>query len=310
MPTRLLGVAHYLPPDAMVVGVVRPIASAPVGPSDLAVEPARRALAMAGSECGDVDFIVFATMTPDVTFPGSACLFQDKVGCGNVGALDVRGQCAGFLLGLMIADGFLSAGVYRRVLLAAAEVHSSMLDYSPRGASVAALYGDGVAVAILGNGAGPGLESVVCHSDGRQHERFWCEYPASRQHPVRITVENLRAGGHYPTLDVPAVERFAMEHLPQVVEEALCTAGAAIADVDCFVLSHALPGVARRAAERLGIPSVRLIDAGEAHGHLTAATLPVALSEAIESGRLGPGMRVCLATCGAGFGWGAAVLVL
>jgi 3-oxoacyl-[acyl-carrier-protein] synthase-3 len=310
MPTRLLGLAHDLPPDAPVAGVTRPIVSAPVGPSDLALEPARRALAMAGSERHDVDFIVFATMTPDVTFPGAACFFQDKLDCGTVGALDVRGQCAGFLLGLMIADGFLAAGVYRRVLLAAAEVHSSMLDYSPRGASVAALYGDGVAVAVLGDGGGPGLESIVCHSDGRHHQRFWCEYPASRQHPVRITVENLRAGRHYPALDVPAVEQFGRGRLPGVVNEALSAARVTTADVDCFLLSHVLPGVARKAAERLAIPPAKLIDAGAAHGHLTAATLPVALSEAIESRRLRPGMRVCLATCGAGFAWGAAVLTL
>ena len=250
-------------------------------------------------------------MTPDVTFPGAACYFQDKLGCGTVGALDIRAQCAGFLYGLMIADGFLAAGTYRRIVLAAGEVHSSGLDYSDRGMRVASLYGDGAAVAVLGSGTdAAGLRAVVCHADGRHHERFWCEYPASRQHPLRITVEDMRAGRHYPSLDFEAVAEFGRRHLPEVIGEALARAGAGRDDVDCFVLSHVLPDVAEATAGVLGIPSSRWIDAGAVHGHLTAASLPVALSEAVRAGTLGKGARVCLASCGAGFAWGAALLTL
>jgi 3-oxoacyl-[acyl-carrier-protein] synthase-3 len=293
------------------VGVTRPIASDPGGASDLALPAARSALERAGLSERDVQLLIFATMTPDVTFPGAACYLQDKLGCDTVGALDIRGQCAGFIMALMVADSFLQLGTYRNVLLAASELHSSGLDYSERGARVASLYGDAAAVAVLGHGpSGPGVEAVVCHTDGRRHTEFWCEYPASRQHPVRITAADVHAGRHYPTLDFDAVAAFGREQLPAVVGEVLARADRSLGRVDLFVFSHIVPGVVQSAAEALGVSAARLLDAGAAHGHLTAATLPVALNEAVESGRVGPGSAVCLATCGAGFAWGAAVLTL
>lgn len=311
MATSILGLAHYLPPEQPIGAVRRPIAVDPGGPSDLAVEPARQALAEARLTAADVDFLIFATMTPDVSFPGAACFLQDKLGLGTVGALDVRGQCAGFLMGLMIAGDFLRAGTYRNVLLAAGEVHSSGLDYSPRGECLALLYGDGAAVCVLGPRDGNGgLDAVVCHSDGRHYERFWTEFPASRRHPVRITVDDMHVGRHYPRLDVEHLAAFGVERLPEVVREALAAAGTHADEVDCFILSCILPDVVERSAAALCIPSARLVDAGAEHGHLTAAALPVALSEARAAGRLGAGARVCLAACGAGYAWGAAVLRL
>jgi 3-oxoacyl-[acyl-carrier-protein] synthase-3 len=310
MATAIVGLAHHLPAEQSVGGVRRPMASEPGGPSDLALEPAGRALAQAGWAVGDLDLVLFATMTPDVTFPGAACFFQHKLQAGTVAAMDIRGQCAGFLMGLMIADSYLSAGVYQRILLAAGEVHSSGLDYGPDGLPIAELYGDGAAVVALAGRDGAGLEAVVCHSDGRHHERFWIEYPSSRQHPLRITVEDLRAGKHYPRIDREHVTAFAAEQLPAVVREAVGKAGGGLDGIDAFVMSHALPGVVERAAGALGLPAARVIDAGAAHGHLTAATLPVVLSEALGSGRLARGARVCLAACGAGYAWGAAVLRL
>jgi 3-oxoacyl-[acyl-carrier-protein] synthase III len=310
MPPALLGLAHHLPPPQPVGSVQRPIAVEPGGPSDLAIEPARRALSEAGLAPEEIEFLVFATMTPDVTFPGAACYFQNKFGLGTIGALDVRGQCAGFLTGLMIAHDFIRAGVYRTVLLAAGEVHSSGLDYSERGEAVARLYGDGAAVTVLGERGGGGVESVVCHGDGQHHERFWIEYPSSRQHPLRVTVEDLRAGKQFPRLDVEHVERFGAEHLPAVVREALAAADVTAGAVDCFIFSHVLPAVVERSAASLGLPAAKVIAAGALHGHLTAAALPVALSEARSAGRIAAGARVCLAACGAGYAWGAAVLTV
>jgi len=310
MPATILGLAHGLPPEVEVVGVRRPIAADPVGPSDLALDPGRRVLEQASITAADVDFIIFATMTPDVTFPGAACYFQDKLGCGTIGAMDIRGQCAGFLMSLLVAESFLDAGVYRRIVLAAGEVHSSGLDYSERGARVAALYGDGAAVTMLGPAATGGVAAVVCHTDGRLHDGFWIEYPASRQHPVRVTVDDLRAGRHFPKLDFDLVARFGRERLPAVVGEVLTRARIAIEQIDHLILSHVLPEVGDDAARTLGVPPSRFINATAAHGHLTAASLPVALSEARTVGRIGAGDRVCLAACGAGFAWGAAVLTL
>ena len=310
MASAILALAHALPPLRPVGSVLRPIAADPAGPSDLALPAATQALAEAGLSVGDIDLLIFATMTPDVTFPGAACYLQHKLGCGTTAALDVRGQCAGFLTGLMIADAHLAAGLSRHILLAAGEVHSSGLDYSDAGRAVAELYGDGAAVAVLGGRDGAGLEAVVCQTDGRHYERFWIEYPSSRQHPLRITIDDLDTGRHYPRLDRVHLTAFATAHLPAVVHAACAQAGVAIAAIDALVLSHVLPGVVERCAAAAGIPASRLIDAGAAHGHLSAATLPLALSEALASGRLGRGARVCLAACGAGYAWGAAVVCL
>src|SRR3990172_4841139 len=152
MNTAILGLGHHLPAEVERAGVRRPIAVEAVGPSTLAANAASGALERAQLAADAVDFIVFATMTPDVTFPGAGCYLQHHLGCGTVGAVDVRAQCAGFLQGLLIADQFVRAGTYKHVLVAGAEVHSSGLDYSERGAAVSQLFGDGAGVAMIGNG--------------------------------------------------------------------------------------------------------------------------------------------------------------
>jgi 3-oxoacyl-[acyl-carrier-protein] synthase-3 len=311
MSSAILGLGHYLPAEVERVGVRRPLAIEAVGPSTLAARAASRALEQAQLSAAAVEFIIFATMTPDVTFPGAGCFLQHQLGCGTVGALDVRAQCTGFLLGLSIADQFVRAGAYERVLVAGAEVHSSGLDYSEGGAAVARLFGDGAGVALVGKGSGgSGIRGVVLHSDGSQYDRFWCETPASRQHPLRMTVENFRDGTHFPAIDFDAVRRFGEESLPAVIREALAAAAVTADQVDCFIVSHLLPEVAETAGKALEIAPSRLHVPATRHGHLTAAALPVALSEHVDSGQLGAGTTVCLAASGAGFAWGAAVLTL
>jgi 3-oxoacyl-[acyl-carrier-protein] synthase-3 len=311
MHTSILGLGHHLPPVVEQAGVRRPTALEPGGPSTLALKAATDALARAAVAVDGVDFIVFATMTPDVTFPGSGCYFQHQLGCGTTGALDIRAQCAGFLFGLAVADQFIRIGTYKRVLLAGAEVHSSGLDYSERGQAVARLYGDGAGVALVGASNGPdGLRSIVLHTDGRRHKQFWCEYPSSRQHPVRMTVDDFRRARHFPTIDFEAVRQFGEESLTTVIREALEKAGTVPAHVDRYIVAHVLPEVAENIAVHLQIAPARLNIPAQRYGHLTAAALPVALSEEVAAGQLGPGATVCLAASGAGFAWGAAVLTL
>jgi 3-oxoacyl-[acyl-carrier-protein] synthase-3 len=311
MTSAILGLGHHLPAEVERAGVRRPIAVEPVGPSALAVRAAGAALAQAQLAADAVDFVVFATMTPDVTFPGAACFFQNQMACGTIGALDVRAQCAGFIFGLVIADQFVQAGVYERVLLVGAEVHSSGLDYSDSGARIATLYGDGAGVAVVGTGNGQhGIRSAVIHTDGRQHQKFWCEYPASRQHPTRMTVEDFRKGRHFPAIDFDSVRRFGEASLPAVIHEALHAAGTTPERVDRYIIGHIMPEVAETVGTRLGVPASRLNIPAARHGHLTAAALPVALSEDVSSGTLGAGATVCLAASGAGFAWGAAVVTL
>jgi len=311
MSAALLAIGHHLPALADCAGVSRPRAVDRGGPSALAVPASQAALTGAGLTTEDVDFIVFATMTPDVTFPGSACYLQPQLGARKIGALDIRAQCAGFVFGLTIANQFVRAGTYRSVLMAGAEVHSSGLDYSPAGAPLARLYGDGAGVAIVGPAVnGAGILATVLHTDGRRHRDFWCEYPASRQHPVRVTIENFRAGAHFPQVDLEAVRRFGEESLPAVIGEALAAAGVRPAAVDRFVIGHLLPDVGEAVGRTLGVAPARVNVPATRHGHLSAAALPVALSEELAAGTLGRGAVVCLAASGAGAAWGAAVVRL
>jgi len=311
MGSTILGLGHHLPAEVERAGVRRPIAVEAVGPSTLAVKAATDALAQARLAADAVDFIVFATMTPDVTFPGAGCFFQHQMGCGTVGALDVRAQCAGFVFGLVIADQFIRSGTYKRVLVLGAEVHSSGLDYSDAGMHIARLYGDGAGAAVLGKANGTaGIRGTAIHTDGRQYNRFWCEYPASRQHPVRLTADDFHRRRHFPAIDFDAVRSFGAESLPAVIQEALAAAHAKPEDVDRYIIAHVLPEVAESVGTRLGAASSRVNIPAARHGHLTAAALPVALSEEVAQGRLGSGATVCLAASGAGFAWGAAVVTL
>src|SRR5262249_43689559 len=134
-----------------------------LGPSDLGTEASRAALAEAGLEPADVDLIVFATMTPDIAFPGSGCFLQDQLGCRTVGAIDVRSQCAGFLFALVAADRFVRAEAAERVLVVGAEIHTSALDYSPRAAAVTPYFGDGAGAVLLGASAAPGVLASALH---------------------------------------------------------------------------------------------------------------------------------------------------
>jgi len=309
MRTALLGLGHHLPPLGDAAGVSRPIAETG-GTSDLARPAAEAALARAGASIDEVDFIVFATMTPDVTFPGAACFFQHKLACGTIGSLDIRAQCAGFLFGLSVADQFIRLGTYRRVLLVAAEVMSPGIEYSEQRAPVARLFGDGAAAVVLGPAGGDaGLRSVVIHADGRNYDRFWCEYPSSRQHPVRMTLEDFRQGRHFPSLDFERVRQFGAATLPAVIDESLAAAGVKRDRIDRFVVGHVFPDVVDQVAEQMGI-STKMLNPSREHGHLVAASVPVSLSAAVAAGEIGPGATVCMAACGAGFTWGAAVVQL
>jgi 3-oxoacyl-[acyl-carrier-protein] synthase-3 len=284
--------------------------AAGAGPSDLGRDAAADALQRAGLGPDAIDLIVFATMTPDIAFPGSGCFLQDKLGCREIGALDIRAQCAGFLFGLATADRFVRAGAASCALVVGAEVHSTALDRTPRGADVTPRFGDGAGAMLVGPGDRGGVLATVLHSDPTDFERYWCEYPSSRHFPARMEMEHFERGLHYYVIDAPALDRQAEPTLTATVAETLAAADLGIDAIDLCVAHYLDPRVARRAARAAGFPDDRILVPGDSMGHVAAGGIPMALAEATESGRVGKGARVCCVAFGAGISWAGAVLQL
>lgn len=286
------------------------------GPSDLALRAAGDALAAAGADVSDLGLIVFATATPDVTFPGSACFLQEKLGAPTIGALDVRAQSAGFLCGLDLAAAFASLPAprgggpdvrYARVLVAAGEVLSSGLDLTPAGREMSSRLADGAGAAVVGRGDhGPKLLGVRWYTDGALADRFWCEYPASYQYPLRVTAADLAAGKHFPKADLPGLAPIVPPRIAAVASEVLGAAGWSAGDVDLAIVDYVEPSVARAAAASVGVAKGRVIVPTEEFGHVMAGGLVMTLADV--AGKLSPGARVLLAAAGPGLAWGAAAI--
>ncbi len=279
-----------------------------VGASELAEPAARAAMDRAGITADQLDLIVFATLSPDVYFPGSACLLQARLGCPGVAALDVRNQCTGFVYGLAVADHFIRSGMMSRVLVVGAEVHSTGLDMSPAGRDVTVLFGDGAGAAVVEATEGP--ERVLghrLHADGQHAELLWVPAPQSRTMP-RIDQQMLDAGLHYPHMQGRAVFKHAVERLPEVVLGVLEDHGLGLDDLDLLVPHQANLRINELAGRRLGLPEHKVVHNIQRYGNTTAGSIPIALSEAVADGRVKPGSLVCLAAFGAGLTWGASLM--
>jgi 3-oxoacyl-[acyl-carrier-protein] synthase III len=284
------------------------------GPSDLAREAAGVALERARTAVEDLGLLIFATATPDVTFPGAACYLQEKLGAATIGALDVRAQSAGFLCALELAASFAaqggsegSDGRYARVMVAAGEVLSSGLDESSRGADLAARLADGAAVAIVGPGDdGLRVGAIRWHVDGALADRFWCEFPASRHHPHRISAADLAEGRHHPRASLEEIAPVVREQLAAAVREVLEEMEWAPDSVDSLVIDYVDPVLARETGEKLGFPASSTTVPTAHFGHVMAAGLPIALDR-LWAGRRLKG-RIVLAAAGPGLAWGAAAL--
>lgn len=280
-----------------------------IGASDLAVPACQGALSRAGLAPEQIDAVVFATLSPDYTFPGSGCLLVDKLGMHGKPAIDVRNQCTGFLYGLSVADAWVRAGVYEHVLVVGSEVHSTGLDFSDAGRDVTVLFGDGAGAAVVGPARDEqhGILSVVLHADGRFARELWVEAPASAYDP-RISAELMAEGRHYPRMNGKQVFRHATERMPEVVHEALGRAGIGIEQVDLLVPHQANMRINQLVAERLGLPQDKVVHNIEEYGNTTAATIPMALDRAFREGRIHEGSVVVFAAFGSGFTWGGAVV--
>jgi len=329
--STILGVGHYVPTkvvtnddlskvmttsDEWIVqrsGIKerRYIEHSGIGASDLAVPASKMALEHAGIDVKEIDAIVFATLSPDHNFPGSGCFLGHKLGLPGVPALDVRNQCSGFLYGLSIADAWIRAGVYKKVLLVGAEVHSTGIELADRGRDVAVLFGDGAGAAVIGEASdeASGIKAIKLHADGAGAKDLWLEAPASAYMP-RLTKEMMDEGKHYPQMNGKQVFRWATEKMPEVSREVLAAASLTAADVDLFVPHQANMRINQMVCAKLGIPEDKTVHNIEKYGNTTAATIPLGLSEAWREGRCKRGSNVLFAAFGSGYTWGAAVVRL
>ena len=280
-----------------------------IGASDLGVPAAKMAVERAGRSLSDVDMIIFATLSPDVTFPGSGCLLADKLGLPGVPALDVRNQCSGFLYSLSIADAWVKTGMYKNVLIVGGEVHSTGIEFSERGRDVSVLFGDGAGAVLVGESPDGerGLHSIKLHADGSGAFDLWIPAPGSRHIP-RITHEMLDQGLQYPKMNGKSVFRWATDKMPEVAEESLRAAGMTIEDIDLFVPHQANMRINQFVAMKLNLPQDKIVHNIDRYGNTTAATIPIGLSESWADGRLKAGTRVLMAAFGSGYTWAGAVL--
>jgi 3-oxoacyl-[acyl-carrier-protein] synthase-3 len=320
--SRITGLGFHVPPrvvtnhdleqlmdtsDAWIVertGIrQRHFAAEGTGSSELGSEAARRALADAGRTAADVDFVIFATTTPDWTFPGNGVVVQQQLGLGEVGALDVRNACSGFLYSLSVADAFVRMGRYRCVLVIGAEVQSTGIDLSTQGRDMAVLFGDGAGAAVVEPCEdGRGLLAWALHSDGSGARDLWCEAPSSNV-PGRITHEMIDAGRHRPGMNGRQVFKHATTRFPEVIREVLEAAGHTLDEVALIVPHQANKRIGDAVAERLGVAPGRVFQNIDRYGNTTAASIPIALTEARAAGLVKPGDLIVLAAFGAGFAW-------
>jgi 3-oxoacyl-[acyl-carrier-protein] synthase III len=328
MRARITGAGHYLPTRVVTnddlaklfptsdewiqqrTGIKerRFIEHSGIGASDLALPAAKTALEQAGIGPKDVDAIIFATLSPDVYFPGSACILQNKLGCRQIAALDVRNQCSGFLYSLSVADAWIRAGVYKNILIVGAEVHSTGIELTERGRDVAVLFGDGAgAVVIQATEQDRGVRTVEIAADGVGARELWVEAPASMYDP-RIDHAMIDEGRHFPRMNGKQVFRWAVEKMPEVALSVLGKVGKTPADIDLFVPHQANMRINQMVAGKLGIPEDRVVHNIERYGNTTAATIPIGISESWKDGKIKEGSTVLMAAFGAGFTWGAAVV--
>ncbi len=280
-----------------------------IGASDLGLAAAQAAMAQAGWDAAGIDLILFASLSPDIEFPGSGCLLQHKLGLETTPAMDIRNQCSGFLYGLSTADAFIRSGQARRVLLVGAEVHSTGLDKSTNGRNVTVIFGDGAGAACLegvNTDQSVGILSSALHAQGEHAECLMTEAPASRVGP-RIDEQMLSEGRHYPTMDGPTVFKHAVRRLPEVAGEVLEKAGLDLADIDLVIPHQANIRINQFVGQSLKLPEGKVFHNIQRYGNTTAASIPIAYSEAQEQGLVGPGSNVLFLAFGAGFTWAGAV---
>ncbi|MCD9031067.1 ketoacyl-ACP synthase III [Luteimonas sp. Y-2-2-4F] len=268
---------------------------------DLAYHASVRALEAAGVEASELDLIVLGTTTPDLVFPSTACLLQHRLGANGCGAFDVNAACSGFVYALSVADKFIRAGAARTVLVVGAETLTRMVDWSDRATCV--LFGDGAGAVVLKADAETGILSTHLHADGGKKELLW--------NPVGVSVgfkEHEKNAGVRIHMTGNEVFKYAVKALDSVVEETLAENGLDRHDIDWLIPHQANLRIIEATARRLDMPMERVVVTVDKHGNTSSGSVPLALDEAVRSGRVERGQLLLLEAFGGGFTWGSALL--
>ncbi|MEE9571882.1 MAG: beta-ketoacyl-ACP synthase III [Candidatus Neomarinimicrobiota bacterium] len=278
------------------------------GTSDLAVKAVEKALDMAKASAKDIDLVIFATLTSDYNFPGSAVQIQDKFGMNTIGALDIKAACSAFVYGLSIGDQYVKTGQADNVLVIGAEVQSSALDLSTNGRDIAVLFGDGAGAAVLQpSNDNSQILSTHLHSQGKYLKDLWIEVPTSLG-STYLTKEMIDEGRHYPQMNGREVFRNAVKRFPEVIKEALNKNNLTINDVSMFIPHQANLRITQSVAKRLGVGMDRMYSNIERYGNTTGASIPIALAEAYQNGKIKKDDIIILAAFGSGFTWASAAI--
>ena len=267
--------------------------------SDLALPAAEAAMQAAGVTAADIDLIIVATSTPDFVFPSTACLLQAKLGVKRGAAFDVQAVCTGFVYALATADKFIQSGQHQCALVVGAEVFSRILDWNDRGTCV--LFGDGAGAVVLQASDRPGIVSSALHADGSQ-AGILCV-------PGNVSGGKV-TGDALLRMDGQAVFKFAVRVLDEVAREVVAAAGFDMANVDWLIPHQANVRILNATAKKLGVPVERVVVTVDRHGNTSAASIPLALDEAVRAGLIRAGQKVLLEGVGGGFTWGAVLLEL
>ncbi|HYF69175.1 MAG TPA: beta-ketoacyl-ACP synthase III [Ohtaekwangia sp.] len=278
--------------------------------ANMAAKASRMAMERANITEKDIDFIVFATITPDYFFPGSGVLLQRELGMdGNTAALDIRNACSGFIYALSVGDQFIKSGMYKTVLVVGAEIQSTALDLTTRGRNTAVIFGDGAGAVILQASDRPGVLSTHLHSDGRFAEELYVKDPgSSRPHKERQPDQILDTSSFKVFMNGNQVFKHAVVRFMEVIGEALQANNLTTENIDLLVPHQANLRISQYIQEKLSLSDGQVYNNIMRYGNTTAASIPIALSEAWAEGKIKENNVICLAAFGSGFTWASALI--
>ncbi|MEX2231805.1 MAG: beta-ketoacyl-ACP synthase III [Cyclobacteriaceae bacterium] len=277
--------------------------------ANMAAKATRMALGRAKLTEKDIDFIVFATITPDYFFPGSGVLLERELGLEAIPALDIRNACSGFIYALSIADQFIKTGMYKNVLVIGAEIQSTALDLSTKGRNTAVIFGDGAGAAILQRSDKPGILSTHLHSDGRYAEELYIKDPgSSRPNSERQPDQITDTSTYKVVMNGNQVFKHAIVRFTEVINEALSANDLRKEDINLLVPHQANLRISQYIQEKLGLKNDQVYNNIMRYGNTTAASIPIAMSEAWAEGKIKENDLICLAAFGSGFTWASALI--